>query len=100
PPLRCRYCNRPGRRRSHSETTGDGQVVGRVDVATQSRPSTREFDRTRMPVLCRRIRPEPGGEGGPERTQGRSTGTEAIGDETTLVPACRGNRFGKFLRLQ
>jgi hypothetical protein len=53
-----------------------------------------------MSVLGRRIRPEPWVECGPERAQCGSTRAEAIGNETPLELACRGNRFGKFLRLQ
>jgi hypothetical protein len=52
-----------------------------------------------MSVPRRGIRPELRAERGSECTQRRGTRAESVGDETTLMLTCCGNRFGKFLRL-
>ena len=87
------------RRRAHAESARHQQVVGRVDVAAQSRPRPGQLDGARMlhGAVPNRVRTR-GSSGDAEREQRRGAGAVPVADEAARVAAGGGDRLGQFAR--
>ncbi len=86
--------------RTDTESTGDQQIIGCVDVAAQAGPGAGQLDGPRMAMALSRIRTELRIERHAEGHQRGGAGAVPVADETAPVRAGGGDRLRELLRLQ